>query len=75
MAVEVRKRNSENIGSLLFRFNKKVRQSGLLKEVRKRRFKSRKINRRKVRQAALYSLNRKKELARTRKYGLERKNK
>lgn len=73
--VEVKKRKSENTTSLLFRFGKKMKQSGLLKEVKKRRFKRRRVNRRKVKEAALYRLQRQKEIALARKYGLEGKNK
>ncbi len=75
MAVEVRKRKSENVGSLLFRFNKRIKQSGILKEAKKRRSRSRSANRRKVKQSALYKQKRQLELAMARKYGLESQNK
>ena len=35
MAVIVRKRKGENIGSLIFRFGRKMKQSGVLKNVKK----------------------------------------
>lgn len=37
--IEVRKKDSESIGSLLRRFSKKVQQSGLLLQARSTRFK------------------------------------
>lgn len=62
MAIEVRKRENENINSLLYRFNKRVKQSGILKEVKKRRFYERPVNRRKRRLAALHRVEKEKEL-------------
>ena len=52
--LEIRKKEGESTGSFLYRFGKRVKQSGILKEVKKRRFKGRAVNRRKVRLAALY---------------------
>jgi ribosomal protein S21 len=67
--IEVRKKEGENVGSLLYRFSKKVRQSGILKEVKKRKFKDRPINRRKIRLAALYRIKKEQEIAELKKYG------
>ncbi len=75
MAVEVRKRKSENAGTLLFRFNRKIKQSGLIREAKRRRFKSRKINRLRVKKSALYSLKRRQEITSAKKHGLEKKDK
>lgn len=72
MAIEVRKKKGENVNSLLFRFNKRIKQSGVLKEVKKRRFKSREVNRNKKRASALYRSNRQEEIAKSKKYGVER---
>ncbi len=71
--VEVKKRQGENVGSLVFRFNKRVKQSGVLKEVKKRRFSGRTVNRGKRRLAALYRLKKQKEIMRLKKYGFEGK--
>lgn len=67
--MEVRKRKNENAGSFLYRFSKRVQQSGVLKEVKKRRAHTRPVNRRKRRLAALYKANKKEEIARMKKYG------
>ncbi len=75
MAIEVRKKKGENVNSLIFRFNKRVKQSGVLKETKKRRFKSRDVNKNKKRSSALYRSKRQEEIARLKKYGAERKTK
>lgn len=67
--IDAKKKEGESIGSFLFRFNKKVKQSGVMKEVRKRRFKSRAVNRNKRRSTALYKIDKKEELKQARKYG------
>ena len=69
MPLEIRKREGENIGSVLFRFNKKVKQSGILKESKKRRFKTRPKNKRNTRLSAIYKTEKAKELERQKKYG------
>ena len=67
MPIIVKKRERENISSLLFRFNKRIKQSGLLKEAKKRRFHHRPINRNKRRKAALYKLRKTEEIRQSRK--------
>lgn len=69
MALEIRKKEGENIGSVLFRFNKKVKQSGILKESKKRRFKNRPKNKRNIRLSAIYKAEKAKDLERQKKYG------
>jgi hypothetical protein len=74
--IDIRKKEGENPNSLFYRFSKKVKQSGLLKEIKKRKFKTRNINRRKIRLAALYRLKKEQEINALRKYGFApRKNK
>lgn len=63
------KREGESIGSFLFRFNKKIKRSGVMKEVRKRRFRSRTQNRNKRRSAALYRLEKRKVFEKEKKNG------
>jgi ribosomal protein S21 len=67
--IEVRRKEGENVGSLLYRFSKKVKQSGILKEVKKRKFRDRPINRRKRRLSALYRIKKEQEIAELKKYG------
>ncbi len=69
MAIDVRKREGESPSALLFRFTKKIKRSGILKEVRGRRFKGRKINRNKIRLSALHRERKKKEVERAKKLG------
>jgi ribosomal protein S21 len=69
MAIEARKRENEAINSLIYRFNRKVQQSGLVKETRKRTFTTRPANRTKRRDAALYRIEKRDELVKVKKYG------
>jgi ribosomal protein S21 len=72
MAIQVKRKEGESLSSFLFRFSKKVQQSGLLKEVKKRQFRFRPLNKRKKRLAALYRLAKEEELARLRRYGYDK---
>ncbi len=69
MPLEVRKKEGESVGSFLYRFNKKVQQSGVIREVKKRQFRARGENRRKRRLGALYRIGRQREVAHARKLG------
>lgn len=69
MPMEVRKRKNENVGSFLYRFSKRIQQSGVLKEVKKRRSRTRPQNKGKRRLAALYRMNKKEEITKLKKYG------
>ncbi len=55
---------------LLYRFSKKVRQSGVLAETRKRRFKGRAVNRRNRRLSAVFRTEKRAERERLKKLGL-----
>ncbi len=68
--VSVQKRDGENSSALIFRFTKKVRRSGLLQEVRKRRFKDRPVTRRERKSSAIFKAEKKEEMARLKKLGL-----
>lgn len=68
--IEIKKKEGEPPLSAHFRFSKKVRQSGVLAEVRKRRFKSRNVNRRKRRLSAVFRTKKKADIARQKKLGL-----
>ncbi len=70
MRIEVRKKEGESANALLFRFTKKIKRSGVLKESKKRRFRARPVNRRKRRLSAKHRDDRKKEMERLRKLGL-----
>lgn len=69
MTIEIKKKERESAANLLYRFSKKIRQSGLLKEVKKRQYKKRKENKRKIRLAALHRLKKEKEIEKAKKMG------
>ena len=68
--VGVRKKEGESPGLLLFRFSRRIKQSGILKEAKKRRFRARSVNRRKKRLSAIHRANKKTEIERLKKLGL-----
>ncbi len=68
--LEVRKRQNESPNSLMFRFNKRVKQSGLIKEARKRRFTIRKTSKYKRKLSALHKASQQREYAHKKKMGL-----
>lgn len=68
--VKVLKKEGEASSALLFRFSKKIKQSGVLKEAKKRRFKARTPNKRKVRISAKHRSDKKTQIERLRKLGL-----
>ncbi|MDP2695634.1 MAG: hypothetical protein Q8O87_00030 [bacterium] len=70
MKIEVKKRENESVSSLIYRFTKRVRNSGVLLEAKKRRFKSREQSRIKRRSSAIFRAQKKKEVERSRKLGL-----
>lgn len=67
--IKLERKEGESVSSFIFRFNKKVKRSGVIKEVRKRRFRERPQNRSARRKAALYSLKKMDALQKERKYG------
>lgn len=69
MAIEIKKKEGESSGSLIYRFTKKVQQSGVLREARKRKFRSREENRNKRRVSALHREQKKNEFLKARKLG------
>ncbi len=71
MAIEVKRREGETINSVMFRFNKRVQQSGVVKESRKRQFTKRAPNRGRRKLAALYRIGKQDKLTRARKHGFK----
>jgi hypothetical protein len=70
MGVEVRKRSGESASALLFNFTKRIKRSGVLKEARKRRFKSRAQSRLKRKLSAIHRDVKRKDMDRQKKLGL-----
>lgn len=67
--IEVRKRKGESLAALVYRFTKRVKQSGVLKEYKKRRFRGRLPNKRKVRLSARHRHEKTLEVEKARKFG------
>lgn len=67
--ISAQKRKGESTNSLIYRFNKKVRQSGVIKESRSRRFTERPTSKIKRRQSALYREEKKLEYLKKKKMG------
>lgn len=70
MGIQARKKEGESPSALLFRFTKKVKRSGVIKEARKKRFRSRSINRLKRRLSAIHRERKREEMERMKKLGL-----
>ena len=70
MAIEARKREGEAPNALLYNFTRKVKRSGILKEVRKRKFYARTVSRIKRRASAIHREVKKAEVDRLKKLGL-----
>lgn len=69
MGVIIKKKEGESPNSMIFRFTKKVQQSGVLKEVKGRRFTTRATTKNKRRLSALHKVTRKAEMEKARKLG------
>lgn len=67
--MQVKRKENESAGSFIYRFTKKVQQSGVLIEARKRRFRNRPKSRLKMKEAALYREARRIEVAKENKLG------
>ncbi len=66
----IKKKEGESVNSLIFRFSKKVQQSGVVREVKGRRFFKRAQSKAKMRLSALHRVVKAKEIERDRKLGL-----
>lgn len=69
MPLEVKKQGKESSQSLVRRFAQKIRKSGILLEVRKRQFKSRKKSRQLGKRSALRREEKKQEYEKLKKSG------
>ncbi|HEY4498169.1 MAG TPA: 30S ribosomal protein S21 [Candidatus Paceibacterota bacterium] len=68
-AISIKRKEGESTSSLVYRFTKKVQQSGVLVEAKRRRFKKRAVNRNRRRRSALHRRRRSVEIERARKLG------
>ncbi len=67
--IEIKKKEGESPNAFLYRFTKKVQQSGVLKEAKKRRTYVRPANKTNRRASAAYRANKKVEIEKQRKLG------
>ena len=70
MAIEVKKRDGEAGTALLYNFTRKVKRSGVMKEVRKRKFHARTLSRIKRRASAVHREEKRQDVERKKKLGL-----
>jgi ribosomal protein S21 len=68
--LQIKKKEGESAASLLYRFNKRIQQSGILREAKKRKFHSRSANKNKRLVSALHREQKKAEFIRKKKLGL-----
>lgn len=67
--IQVKRKERETAESLIRRFSRRVQQSGVLKQVRKLRFRAEEQSREKRRAGALYKVKIRKEISRLKKLG------
>jgi ribosomal protein S21 len=67
--MELKRREGESVSSFLYRFSKKMQQTGILKEAKKRRSQPRAINKNKRRVAAIYRDEKRAEIETKKKLG------
>jgi len=72
MALEIIKKERETSQGLVRRFSRRVKQSGILRRARKRKYKQRKKSRQLKNRAALRREEKKKEYQKKKKLGLTR---
>jgi len=70
MAIKVKKRGGESTSSFIYRFSKRVKRAGVLKEAKRRRYHSRETSKAKQKASALYRVTKQKEVERMRKLGV-----
>ena len=68
--VEIIKKDGESASSMIYRFTKKMQQSGILREAKRRRFYARTESKLKKKISALYKADKKVEMARQKKLGI-----
>lgn len=67
--IEVKRKEGESVGAFLHRFSTKMKQSGVLLEAKKRRYRKRAVSRRARKVSAIYRAKKKKEFIKARKTG------
>ena len=70
MAIEVRKKDGESPNAILYNFTRRVKRSGIVKEVRSRKYHERPTSRIKRRSSAIHREEKRVEIDRQKKLGL-----
>lgn len=68
--IEIRKKEGESPTSHLYRFLKKIKQSGVLKEAKKRKFRDRNVSKRRRKLSALKRVKKRSEFEEKKKLGI-----
>lgn len=68
--VSIKRKENESASGMIYRFTKKVQQSGILRESKKRRFFAREESKLKRKLSALHRTKKSEEMARQKKLGL-----
>ncbi len=68
--IEIKRKENESASSMIYRFTRKIQQSGVLKEAKKRRFYSRGQSRLKRKMSAIHREERRVEVQKQKKLGI-----
>jgi len=68
--LEIKKRPGESVSAFLHRFSKRVRESGILREAKKRRYRDRLVSKSKRKASAIHRAKKVKEFEKKKKEGL-----
>ncbi|MBI5306417.1 30S ribosomal protein S21 [Candidatus Wolfebacteria bacterium] len=67
--IEIKRREGESVNAFLFRFSKRMKQSGILLESKKRRYQKRAVSKSKRKASAIYRDQKKREYQEIKKKG------
>jgi|APMed6443717190_1056831.scaffolds.fasta_scaffold54924_2 ribosomal protein S21 len=70
MAIEIKRKQDEPMNSFLYRFNKMIQQSGILRQSKSGRFRVVEVNRNRRRTSAVYRAKIKKQIQSMKKSGV-----
>ena len=68
--MELKRREGESTSAFLYRFSKKIQQSGVLLEAKKRKFRKRPVSKSKKRLSALHREQKKREVEKMKRMGI-----
>jgi len=69
LGMELKRREGEPVNAFLYRFSKKIQQSGVLREAKKRKHKTRRITKFRRRVSAKHREEKRKEVEKAKKMG------